>query len=347
MNLLFIKLKHIGDALLMTPALTAARASYPDAKIWVLVRKGSESILAGCPAIDRVLTSAAPEKKTRRLSDWLDDIRLIHTLRKQNFDYAFELSDGDRGKFIAILSGAKQRCLNKAYGKLKSVWAPFFFTSKFPWYDRHSVEKDYYTVNDLLPLPAPIPRLTFERASTIPWEPTKNLTNFAILHPATRWMRKRWPVENWISLAKWLLQRVPFLVISVGPQPDEILLAAQIQSAVGPQALSTEGKLSWAQLGDLLYRANLMVAVDTGALHLAAACGCPIVGLYIPGMVVNWRPWMTSYRTVSDPLYLPIGRQTPRTNIQHQTVSPIRVSDVIKACEELLEGSPGDQVAES
>ena len=61
MRLLFVKLKHIGDALIMTPALMAARAAYPRAEIWVVVRQGCEGILAGCPAIDRVLTTAAPE----------------------------------------------------------------------------------------------------------------------------------------------------------------------------------------------------------------------------------------------------------------------------------------------
>lgn len=336
MKLLFIKLKHIGDALLMTPTLMAARAAYPHAEIWVLVRKGSETILEGCPAIDRIVTSAAPEKKNRRISDWLNDIQLLQMLRKQHFDYAFELSDGDRGRFLATLCGAKKRGLNNAYRKLKSVWKPFFFTSRFPWHDRHSVEKDFYTVNELLPLPTPIPRLAFDRSATRPWGPAQNLTHFALIHPATRWKRKRWPVEHWISLGKWLLQRIPFLVISAGPQPDEIHLAAQIQSALGPHTLSTEGKLSWAQLADLLYRADLMVVGDTGALHLGAACACPLVGLYIPSMIASWRPWMAPHRTVCDPAYQPIGRESPKSNAEHQTVSPVRLDDVIQACEELL-----------
>ena len=56
MRLLFIKLKHIGDSLLLTPTLTAARAAYPAAEIWVVVRRGCEGILVGCPAVDGVLT---------------------------------------------------------------------------------------------------------------------------------------------------------------------------------------------------------------------------------------------------------------------------------------------------
>ena len=60
MRLLFIKLKHIGDALIMTPMLTAVRARHPEAEIHVVVRHGTEGILAGCPAIDQLHTPPLP-----------------------------------------------------------------------------------------------------------------------------------------------------------------------------------------------------------------------------------------------------------------------------------------------
>jgi len=66
MRLLFVKPKHIGDILLLTPTLAATRAAHPDAEIWVIVREGTEGILAGCPAIDHLITAPAPEIKTGR-----------------------------------------------------------------------------------------------------------------------------------------------------------------------------------------------------------------------------------------------------------------------------------------
>ena len=65
MRLLFVKLKHIGDSLLLTPTLSAVRTMYPDSEIWVVVRRGCEAILRGCPAIDNLLTAAAPELSSR------------------------------------------------------------------------------------------------------------------------------------------------------------------------------------------------------------------------------------------------------------------------------------------
>lgn len=338
MKLLFVKLKHIGDALLLTPTLMAARRSYPNAEIWVVVRKGTESILAGCPAIDRLLTSVAPERHKRSLSDWRDEIHLVRTLREQHFDYAFELSDGDRGRFLSVLSGAKNRVANNSTGKLKAMWRPFFQSvSYFDWKRRHSVEKDFYTVHDALALNAPVPPLAFVREATTPWGPAEEFKDFVVLHPASRWLRNRWSVEKWITVGRWLLERVPHLIISAGPNADEVKLAHEIQCALGPSAISTEGKLSWAQLAGVLYRARLMVVGDTGALHLGAACQCPIVGLYRPNMIANWSPWQVPHRAVYDPAYAPQGPKNIDEDTSLQTVAPILQEDVLLACAELLE----------
>ena len=113
MRILFIKLKHIGDALLLTPTLAATRKRYPEASIRVVVRKGCDGILEGCPAIDRLLTAVPPEPDKRSLLYWLPDVGLIRELRRQRFDYAFELSDGDRGRWISYLSRARNRCASK------------------------------------------------------------------------------------------------------------------------------------------------------------------------------------------------------------------------------------------
>ncbi len=126
MRILLTKLKHIGDALLMTPVIMAIRARYPDAEITVVVRKGTEGILAGCPAIDRILTAAAPEGSRRSALNWLEEARTIAELRRKKFDYAFELSDGDRGRWVCALARADVRCTNDSLIKLPRIWKPGF-----------------------------------------------------------------------------------------------------------------------------------------------------------------------------------------------------------------------------
>lgn len=337
MKLLFLKLKHIGDTLILTPTLTAVRSCYPQALIWVVVRKGCEDILKGCPAVDRVLTTVAPESHNRSFSDWRLGLNLVRELRAQKFDYAFELSDGDRGRFLTWLSGAKIRSANDALGRLDWFWRHRFNRiSYFNWPMRHSVERDFYSVSDALPLGDTIPGLVFNRDLTEFWPPGDHLENFAILHPASRWQRNRWPIEKWIAVGQRLLERFNNLIISVGPNPDEIALAGKIQLALGERTLSTEGKLSWAQLANLLYRAKLLVVGDTGAMHLAAACQCPTVGLLRPCMIANFHPWKVEHQVVSDPAFAPLGDLLPNDHASQQTISAIRVEDVLNACESVI-----------
>ena len=75
MRILFTKLRHIGDNLLVTPIIVATKRKYPDAQIWVAVRRSTEGILAGCPEIDRILTTARPEEAKRSWRDKAEDLR--------------------------------------------------------------------------------------------------------------------------------------------------------------------------------------------------------------------------------------------------------------------------------
>ncbi len=333
MRLLFVKLKHIGDSLLLTPTLTAVRANYPQSEIWVAVREGCEGIMAGCPVIDKLFTAAAPEAAKRSRSNWWHEYQTIRALRRQQFDYAFELSDGDRGRWLAALSGAKVRCTSGSGRPLNWWWRrQFNCISNYAWHERHRVEKDFYTVNDALPLRGEVPALSFARERTVPWELAKKLSIYAVIHPGTRWKRKRWPKERWVDLCHNLLARVPQVVISTGPDAEEIALAEELRAALGQNAIGTEGKLSWAQLAGLLHGARLFVGVDTAAMHLAAACQCPTVAIFGPSKAGEWRPWKVDHRLVTCS-----AADSKGANLHPEPkTQDIAEADVTRACEELL-----------
>jgi heptosyltransferase III len=343
MRLLFVKLKHIGDSLLLTPTLTAARSAYPEAEIWVVVRRGCEGILGGCRAIDRLLTAAAPETEQRSRWNWWQDLRTIRRLRQGRFDYAFELSDGDRGRWIAALCRATVRCTSGSGRPLNWWWkGRFNCISQFPWQGRHRVEKDFFTVADALPLKADVPPLTFAKERTEVWPPAVGLTNYAVIHPGTRWRRKRWPEGKWIEIGRYLLGRFSRVIVSAGPDAEEVRLAETLQAALGPQVLSTGGRASWAQLAGLLHGATLFVGVDTAAMHLAAACQCPTVAIFGPSSVAEWRPWKVAHRLVlAHRLVRPDGVAAPESGPDDAPVGGLKtqdaaLADVTRACEELL-----------
>ena len=339
MRLLFVKLKHIGDSLLLTPTLAAARQAYPQAEIRVVVRRGCESILAGCSAIDRVHITAAPEARNRSpAGDVLRDVNLLLELRRWQPDYAFELGGGGRGRLLACLSGARLRYGQDTGHPVALGWRKCFQAfSKPDGHLRHRAEQDYEVVNQFLPLVKDVPPLVFEAAKAAPWPPATSLPSFAVIHPGTRWVRKRWPVAQWIELGHWLLPRVPHLIISAGPDPEEIQSSQHIQSALGNRVLTTAGQTSWAQLASLLYRARLFVGVDTAAMHLAAACQCPVVAIFGETSPVEWHPWKVRHRLV-------MASPETRAGVPRERLTAlVQTNEVITACEALLsetEGAP-------
>ena len=339
MRLLFVKLKHIGDSLLLTPTLSAVRATYPDSEIWVVVRRGCEGILRGCPAIDNLLTAAAPEASNRSRLNWWHDFQTVRELRRGHFDYAFELTDGDRGRWISALSGANVRCANGAGRALNWWWKrQFNCVSQFQWQGRHRAEKDFLTVADALPLKGEVPPMIFARHLAQAWPPAAGLSNYAVIHPGTRWRRKRWPKEKWLELGRYLLDRFSQVIISAGPDTAEIALAGELQVILGSNILSTAGQTSWAQLAGLLQGARLFVGVDTAAMHLAAACQCPTVAIFGPSNAAEWRPWKAPNRVVrSGGIARLESRPMDENDVAELKTDHVSVSDVVRACEELLQ----------
>ncbi len=305
MRILLTKLKHIGDALLMTPTICAIRARYPDAEIVVVVRKGTEEILAGCPAIDRLLTAAAAEGSRRSALNWIEEARTIAELRRKKFDCAFELSDGDRGRWVCSLARAKIHSTNESLIKLPRAWKLVFKSvSHFEWRYRHRVEKDFFTVAHALQIgDAPGPLCFARERAAQSWASERASKNAeggcVVFHPATRMAEKFWPEDRWIALGRALRDCGATIVVSVGPAAEEIALGDRIATGIGPEAFSTRGTLGWAQLAELLFSARVFAGVDTAAMHLAAACQCPTVGIFGLSSVVQWRPWQVVHRVLA------------------------------------------------
>lgn len=302
MRLLLVKLRHIGDSLLLTPTVKAVKEAYPDAQIDVVVRAGTEGILRGCPDIRKIYTTASPEKSKRSGWSFVHALRLQAAIRHERYDIAIDLGNNDRGRTLVGLSGAKKRCANSYLYPIKWLWRQLLTDiGCSDWSVIHRVQADFLNAKDFIHLPQQEPGpLIFERGCTspppIPLTPGKPLVVF---HPVTRWQRKRWTDAHWISLGRSLIAQNYQLIMSVGPDPEEIAQGERLTQGIGPGCTSTAGKMQWQQLAWLLYEARLFVGVDTAAMHLAAATGCPTVALFGPDSNAgNWGPWKTQHQIV-------------------------------------------------
>jgi heptosyltransferase-3 len=337
MRLLFVKLRHIGDALLLTPTLAAVKQALPRSEIWVVVRKGSEGILAGCPHIDHLRTAMIPEHGDAREGHRGRDRHLLGELRAAQFEHAFEMGGGDRGRWLVALSGARGRTTSTAARRFPKWWGPAFNRpSRTLRYGRHEVQRDYTVAADVLPLPEEIPPLRFDPAAMRPWDPAQNTGDFAVIHAGTRWERKSWPEERWIETGRALLQRVPRIILSSGPDPAERAMNARLRAALGENVLSTDGEADWSQLAWLLARAKMFVGVDTAAMHLAAACNCPTVTLFGGSKFFEWYPWRVRSLVIRPHDWL--GGEAAESLTDAALMAKIGPEKVVSACDEILGG---------
>lgn len=105
---------------------------------------------------------------------------------------------------------------------------------------------------------------------------------FVILNPcnAVASVRGIWPLEGWASLARALREQFGVRVLVSGAPADARFADAIADLAQAPDVVSVAGKTSVGGFGALAQRAAAFVGITTGSMHVAAAVGCPTVGIF-------------------------------------------------------------------
>jgi heptosyltransferase III len=336
MRLLFSKPKLIGDALLLTGTLRAVRNLFPNSEIHVLVRKGTESILDGCPDISEIHLT-----KGNSGGGLIQELKLLRRLRAIHFDYAFELGDGDRGRTLSVLSGAKRHFANSAAFKTQ-LWNLLIPQARPETRDdTHVVLWDVDVVRQAFP---ELPRLAYppvfeRRYADFAWVNTfLSKSKPAFIHPVASRPGKLWTTEGWTYVVKELLRRNIPVLLSSGPAESEVALCEHIYTACrDPRIRMTQGALAWASVAGALFSSRLYIGADTAAMHLASACGIPIVALFAHPPESKLSLW--------HPLGVPARIAQP--DHHSLALSAVNPSTVLNAALEILaedeKGSPSIQ----
>lgn len=304
-KILVIQLKHLGDVLLSTPVIDALASTYPSAKISILINSGMEEMVSGHPHLHEVLTLPPKLRQeggfTRIRKEW----SLMRDIRSRKFDLAINLSRGDRGGWISVFSGARNR-LGFKVASQEPGYKNWFYNLPVeqPIESIHEVEKNLRLLEGLELSPEPSP-LTFAIPhETKDWADTE-LAGFADrpivhVHPSSRWMFKCWDPRSMGSVIAHLREHGHRVVISCGPAPDEIKHCEAIlgHAPVDRQYLGT---LNLKQLGALIAKAKVFLGVDSAPMHIAAAVGTPTIALFGPTGAENWSPWQVSSVVLQKP----------------------------------------------
>ena len=285
-NLLIIKLRYIGDVLLATPTLRALKAARPDVRITMMVNRGTEGVLSGNPDIDEILVL----DKGSVAAQW----RLIVELRRRRFDTVLDLTDGDRSAFLSWISGASVRIGFNDEHRRRGIC----YSAVVPPQPglRHRIDRDLAALKPLgIHARETPPSLWLTGEDDTAADQLLNRLGLSrdqpimIVQPGARYWFKAWPAERFAELADRLANDYGFQVL-IGGSREEEALAQRIQATARTSPVSIAGLTTLKQFASIAKRAALFVGNDSGAMHIAAAVGTPMVALFGPSNPDEWGP---------------------------------------------------------
>ena len=335
-RVLCIKLKHIGDVLLMTPPIRAMRRAWPACRIAALVPRGVEGVLQGNPDLEAILTH---DRKAGLAGAW----RTLRAVRGYAPELVLEMGEGDREAIMGWLSGARVR-VGYTPGR-SGRWRRALLSRSVPWNgDQHMVETNLDLVRacgidatGCRPVLAVQPEARARMAGRLAAAGLAPGQPLVVIHAVSRWLFKAWPEAGCATVLAHLARGGIALAVTSGPEPREMEAARRILSRAAAPAIDLVGRTSLAELAAVLERATLFLGVDSAPMHMAAALGVPVVALFGPSGEKSWGPWGEGHVVLTSPyLCRPCGKDGCLGSKRSDCLEAISPQAVLAAVEPLL-----------
>lgn len=269
-KILCIKPRGIGDIILSTIVLENLHYYFPNAQTHYLTEEFAKDAISSHPLVTKVLSY----KKNDSI------ISIIRSIRKEKYDIVFDLYSNPKTAQVTFLSGAKYR-IGYAYRGRKYAYN---IKSEIGRGESHSAEHNLELLRA-----AEIPIIS----KKIKFYLTKNSENFANslinkkirednligIIPSGGWDSKRCPKERWVQIINKIAEKIyaSFLILwgSEDLEDAQYIISQAKNTILAP-------KTDLMQLAGLISKCNLVIANDSGPMHLSAALGIPTLGLFGP-----------------------------------------------------------------
>jgi heptosyltransferase-2 len=281
-KILIFNVNWLGDVLFSTATIRNIRYRFPKSFIACIIPSRCYPVLKGNPYLDEIIIYDEKGRHKSLLGKW----RFVRFLRAKKFDKVFLLHRSFTRTLLCFLAGIPQRI---GYATEKRN---FLLTEKFKAPRVQDVHRiDYYLglieawgikvedrFSDFI--------TTEEDEKVADGLLEKNALKkddfLVALNPGGNWLLKRWPKENWASLADRLVEEFGAKIIITGSGRD-ISLAKDIQGLMRHRAVCVCGVLNLKQFAALCRRLRLFVTADSGPLHIANSVGTKkIIAIFGP-----------------------------------------------------------------
>ncbi len=334
-KILVREVNWVGDAVLTLPALDALDRRFSEAEIVVLGRPWVAGLFAGQRSVNRVLAYESAGVHGGLRGRWA----LAQTVRRDGFDLALLLPNSFDAAVVPWLAGVPRRVGYPTDGRRLLLTHPVGAASRAG--ERHQVFRYLDLVRALGGNGEAPPRLAVAADALRTADELlarqggdAGATWIAVNPGSVYGSAKRWPAERFAAVADALAVRRGARVLLIGSGGETPVLRS-VARAMREPAVVLGGQTEIGTLPGLLRRARLLVTNDTGAMHVAAAVGTPVLATFGPTDLDATGPLGPRCRTVRFPVPCSpcLLRECP---IDHRCMTGITADEVLRAAEELL-----------
>lgn len=339
----------IGDVLLSTGVVGALHEAYPKCRVDFLCQKRTAPALAGQPGIDRLWE--LPGRGPQGLSSMLQWVR---RLRAERYDCALVLWSNTAIAWLCWLAGIPRRV-----GQDSRLSYSFLYTHKVRVRSEHGdthshwsdILLDYVRALGVKPgaprIGLPIPPEAEQRARVLLSECPGNGPLIGV-HPfkGPPVQLERWPLDVFAEWVRCLAQGGRVVVTG---SPGEARAAEEIVRRAGsPNVLCVAGRTDLPTLAALSRLCDVFVCPDSGPMHVAAAAGARVVGIYAleEDFPQRWAPLTATCRILRpQPTGCPPGCRKPTCQDFrcYRAVSPHQVQAAVQELLVLDAPAAGDR----
>ena len=263
----------LGDAIMSMPAIQAFRAMHPATRLALLTK----------PPLQPLWTLQAAVDELRVLRETTaDTFRCAMALRRDGFDCVYVLPNSFRSALVPWLAGIPIRTGRRGHGRTALL------NDRRDRRDASTGAHQQWEYADLLgvgntPAGLPAPNLTIAASDADRCLRNLGLSGTGLrigLFPgAARGPSKRWPEARFVETGRRLREDTGAQIPVFGTSA-EADLCARVAAGIGKGALSMAGRTTLTELAAVLSRCHVVVANDSGGMHLAAAVGAAVVAVF-------------------------------------------------------------------
>lgn len=279
---------RIGDVVLTLPVADVIKRNEPDAHVTFVTQELTKDLPLLSPFVDEVLS--IPSRDVRGV------VAFAKLLREKRFDVAVFAYPRPKLVLAVRLAGIPLRI-----GTEYRYYSPLMNRRVAEHRKTALLHERDYNVRllaalgfELVPFPNPVLTPT-EQSVESAKEVLRSFSltegnPFIILHPGSGGSAKDWPVKNFGLFGKKILLHFPDMQALITGTNAEHEAMTELRTAIGERAHILPS-VSLTQLTAVISFAELFVSNSTGPLHIATACGTPVLGLYPFETVMNPRRW--------------------------------------------------------